>query len=108
MVVLRLIGWIILALATMALGAELLRSLEAAEWTPMAAGEVWYTVHRESLNFAQAISQRYLHPALWDPGMIAILRLPLWSVLAVFAIAFLLLGRLGRRKNKSRRWFGRN
>ena len=91
----------------MAVGAELLRSLEAAEWTPIAAGEVWYALHRGSLNFSQVIAQRYLHPYLWDPVMIAILRLPLWSVAAFFGIVFLLLGRIGRRK-KGQRWFGRN
>ena len=33
----------------------------------VAAGELWYALDRGSLNFAQAITQRYLHPALWDP-----------------------------------------
>lgn len=107
MVVVRVTGWIILALAAMAVGAELLRSLEAGEWTPIAAGEVWYALDRGSLNFAQAISQRYLHPALWDPGMIAILRLPLWSVAAFFGVILLMLGSFGKRR-KGQRWFRRN
>jgi hypothetical protein len=84
----RLIGLMFMALACLAVGAEIVRSLEAAGWDPLALGQLWYDVHPASLNLSQAVVQRYLHPALWDPAMITVLQAPAWLVTGILGIAF--------------------
>ena len=95
----RIFGYLLLALAVLAAGAEAVASLQAGGWQPMALGQVWYDLDRYSLNLAQAITQRYLHPAIWDPGVIQILQWPAWLV-ALIPSALLLV--LCRRVKKRR------
>lgn len=61
-------------------------------------GEVWYLTDRGSLNAAQALTQRYLLPELWDPGMVTLLLQPapvvgLIASAILLALAWLLLRR---------------
>ena len=79
----RLIGWTLVALALLAGGAELVGSLAADGWRPVRLGEIWATLDLASLYLVQAVIQRYLHPAIWDPGVISLLLWPAWIVLAV-------------------------
>jgi hypothetical protein len=99
----RILAYLFLALALMAAGAEAVRSLEAGVWQPMALGWLWFTIDVGSLNLAQAVIQRYLHPSIWDPGIAWILQQPAWSVFAAIALILHLVFRLRRR----RRWFSR-
>ena len=88
----RALGWLMLALAVMAAGAEALHALEAgaAEWMPM--GLLWYRLSPASLNLLQAVVQRHLWPALWDPGIVFVLNLPASAVLAGLGLVLLLAG----------------
>ena len=97
----RPLGWGLVALALLALGAELLASLEAGDYVALTAGEVWYAIDPASLNLVQAVVQRYLHPALWDPVATAILLRPAWLVLGLpgAALAYIF------RTRRPRRWF---
>ena len=52
------------------------------------AGALWFELDAGSLNFAQAITQRYVSPALWDSVFVPLLLMPVWqALLAVFASA---------------------
>ncbi len=86
-----IIGLCLIVLALLAAGAELVGSLAADAWQPLALGGIWAAVDLGSLNLVQAVVQRYLHPAIWDPGIISLLLWPAWIVLtvpgAVLAIA---------------------
>ncbi len=55
-------------------------------------GQVWFEYHHSSENLAQAIVQRYIHPAIWDPGIVTVLGWPSWLALAVTGLAALLIG----------------
>ena len=99
----RIIGWLLLLLAILAAGAEIVRSLEAGSWQPLALGYLWFTADAGSLNLVQAVVERYLLPSLWDPVAITILRMPTWLVLAVPAVILLLIS----RRRKQRRWFAK-
>lgn len=66
-----------------------------ASWS-MALGELWFRIDAGSLNLMQAVTQRYVHPALWDPVAITILLWPAWAVFGGLAAIFLLLARLTR------------
>jgi hypothetical protein len=97
----RIASWLFLALAVVAAGAEAVGSLQAGEWQPMAMGQVWYDLDRGSINLMQAVTQRYLHPAIWDPVVIEVLQWPAWFVALIPATILFLICRPARRK----RWF---
>ena len=89
----RILGWLLLALAFLAAGVEAVGSLQAGEWQSLALGQVWYDLDRGSINLMQAVVQRNLHPAIWDPGVIALLQWPTWLVAGVPGFMLLLLSR---------------
>jgi hypothetical protein len=39
-------------------------------------GELWFMLHRDSLQLLQPAIERHLAPFLWDPVMLTILTLP--------------------------------
>ena len=94
----RAVGWVLVCLALAALGYEVLLATASGTWRVIAAGELWYALDRASLNFAQAITQRYLHPALWDPLIQSLLTWPAWSLLGAPGVA-LVVGLSGRRSH---------
>jgi hypothetical protein len=95
-----LVGLVCLALAAAALGYELLAAAQSGRYRMIAAGELWFKIDGPSLNLVQAIVQRYLHPALWDPGAITVLQWPAWSILgAIGAVLTILSGPWLRRKD---------
>jgi hypothetical protein len=92
----RAVGWVLVFLALAALGYEVLLAIASGSWRMIAAGELWYALDRDSLNFTQAITQRYLHPALWDPLIQSLLTWPAWSLLGAPGVA-LVVALSGRR-----------
>ena len=55
------------------------------------AGEIWYELRPGSLNLAQAIVQRYLHPDLWQRLLVPLLLRPFWEAVVINLIALLVL-----------------
>jgi hypothetical protein len=90
------VGCVLVCLALAALGYEVLLAATSGSWRMIAAGELWYALDRGSLNLAQAITQRYLHPALWDPLVQSLLTWPAWSLLGAPGVA-LVVALSGRR-----------
>ncbi|NJO38168.1 MAG: hypothetical protein HC871_11845 [Rhizobiales bacterium] len=86
------LGILLLALALLALFYELAVAAESGGYRAIAAGELWFRLHPYSLNLAQAITQRYILPSLWDPLMVGVLQWPAWSILgapgAILAVLF--------------------
>ena len=89
----RLIGWLLAALALLALGAELVASLEAGSYRGLALGLLWYEVDVASLNLAQTVVQRHLWPLLWNPVLVTVLRWPAWISFALVAAGLVWLCR---------------
>lgn len=56
-----------------------------------ALGEVWYMLAPGSLNLAQAVTQRYLLPELWDPVVIWLLQWPAGAMFSLFGLVLLIL-----------------
>jgi hypothetical protein len=96
----RFLGWVLLAAAFAVLAWELWGAWQTGELTIHAAGKVWYDLDRTSLNGAQAGTQRYLLPALWDPVIVTVLTWPALLVLGVpgALLAFFCRKRGGRRR----------
>jgi hypothetical protein len=96
MSVTRIIGLIFLTLAFIALTADAVRALDSGYFQPRSLGETWFMLHASSLNFSQAIVQRYLLPELWDPVIASILRLPAALNFSVVGVALLIMSRRRR------------
>ncbi len=99
MFLLVLLGSLFLVASVIALVADVMRAIEASQFVFTPLGKTWFDLDSSSLNFSQAIIQRYTIPEIWDPTIITILN---WPTIFVFAGAgvFLLLvaGMLRLRK----------
>ena len=100
----KFLGLLTLALSVITMVLDLTRSIANSELTITPLGREWFDFSASSLNFSQAIVQRYLHPFLWDPIIIAVLKAPSWFVFAILAIIFLWLG--SRREKGWQKRFG--
>ena len=101
---LRGIGWALLLIAVLVIVYGLLIWQGGVPILEQTGGEYWFKADHESLNLVQAIIQRYLHPAIWDPFTVNILLWPIAAglglVFAVFAVPGILLVSLFRRRRR--------
>ena len=94
MKVLRLLGLLLLAASVVSVGYDIIATFTGSVGgLMMSVGEQWGKLNPASLNLVQAIVQRYLHPALWDPLLVNILLLPAWLVFGAPGLLLYLLGR---------------
>ncbi len=77
----RSVGLVCLLIGATALAYEVMAFAATGSYRMVPAGEIWFTIHVGSLNLIQAITQRYIHPALWDPIIAGMLQWPAWSLL---------------------------
>ena len=75
------VGWLMVFAASIALLYEVIVAIDSGAYRIIPVGEIWFDLHVPSLNFVQAIVQRYIHPWLWDPLLTSILLQPAWSLL---------------------------
>jgi hypothetical protein len=75
------------------------KSISASALITTPLGQSWFELSSGTLNLSQAIIQRYLHPAIWDPGVLNILLLPSFVVLLAIGLIFLVIGRKKRPRN---------
>ena len=94
----RLIGLLLLAAAIAVLVWEAMGLVQYGEWRLIAFGEIAFRLAPESLNLAQAVTQRYVAPWLWDPVIQTFLLWPAWPILGGLAVLFLVWGRPRRRR----------
>ena len=99
MIVGRVIGWMALLAGAAVLVRDLLVWIDTKHWAPIALGQLWYDLGRSSLNLVQAVTQRYIHPFLWDPIIVTIL---LWWAFAVLMVLGVLLHVVFRKSNARR------
>ena len=105
MIVGRAIGYLLLLAAVAALAYDVAGWLDAGSFAPQAAGELWFRLHHDSLNLAQAVVQRYVDPRLWDPVIVTLLLAPAFVVLGLpgLLLAILFRRRPAQPKGKFRR-----
>src|SRR5262249_20938809 len=89
MIVGRVIGWIALLFGAAVLVRDVLVWFDIKHWAPLALGQLWYDLNRSSLNFVQAVVQRYIHPFLWDPVIVSVLLF--WAFAVLMAVGAVLL-----------------
>jgi hypothetical protein len=71
------------ALATIAAGTYDLFGEPARSGLLHTGGELWFALSPNTLNLMQAVTQRYVSPVLWDPVIVAVLKLPAVAVLGL-------------------------
>ncbi len=89
----RFVAAVFLAVAIIALIVDATRSISVSQWIFTPLGALWYEIDNGSLNLVQALVQRYLHPAIWDPGIQTLLTAPAFAAFFALAFLFYLLGR---------------
>ena len=99
MIVGRVIGWIALLAGGAVFVRDLLVWVDTKHWAPIALGQLWYQANRSSLNLLQAVTQRYIHPFLWDPIIVSVLLSWAFAVLMVLGVLLLVVF---RRRNARR------
>ena len=80
------------------LALDLLAWVRTGKWDPIALGQLWYQLSRSSLNLVQAVTQRYIHPFLWDPIIVSILLSSAFAVLMILGVLLLAVFRKRARR----------
>jgi len=93
MIVGRLIGWVAFLAGAAVLVRDVLVWINTKHWAPIALGQLWYQLDRSSLNLVQAVTQRYIHPFLWDPIIVTILLSWAFAVLMILGVLLLVVFR---------------
>jgi hypothetical protein len=91
----RLIGWIVFLAGGAVLVRDVIVWINTGIWSPIALGQLWYELNRSSLNMTQAVTQRYIHPFLWDPIIVSILLC--WAFAVLMTLGLLILVIFSRR-----------
>lgn len=80
MKILFYLGWALLVMAFAAGAAQVVpRTLSGGTSGPVvSAYELWYAAWPGSLIAAQIRIERLLHPWLWDPALVTLMKLPAW------------------------------
>ena len=91
---LRFLGLCLLAIAFVTLLGDVIHSVAGARLSVTPLGETLMALAPGKLASAQAFVARQVHPFVWDPVLVDLMRLPVW--LAVGAIGWLAI-RLGRK-----------
>ncbi len=100
MIVLCVLGWALALSAGFVLGAEVVSFAGTGKYHIIAVGELWFELHPGSLNLSQAVVQRYLHPWLWEPAIVTVLRAPAWALFGVPGLALIGLWVVKRKEKE--------
>lgn len=90
---LRLVGYLCIAAGFIALVIDGARSIANAGLRFTTLGETLTSLIHERYAQIQPAVERNLHPLLWDPVLLSLMRTPTMLVALVFGFALLWLGR---------------
>lgn len=100
----RVLAWLFVALGLGVFAYDLWIFLDSGAVRLTALGQLWYWLDPGSLNLAQAVIQRYIHPALWDPVITSVLFLWASPFFLILGIALVWLFRRRGRRSRRRGW----
>ncbi len=98
-----LLGCLFLVAGGVALVADIMRAIDVGQFALTPLGKTWFDLDSSSLNFSQAIIQRYVAPEIWDPGVITVLNWPTVYVAAGAGVFLLLVAGMLRTKKRVRK-----
>jgi len=91
--VVRILGLALLAGAFAAAVIDGAASIAANQLSITPVGRPLYLIFPNKFPLVQAFIERQIHPLLWDPVLVDVLRLPTWLVLAVVGLGLFYLVR---------------
>ena len=94
---LRFLATVSLAVAVVMAVLDATRTIAVGDWVMTPLGASWMAVSPDTLEKTQTAVETMLHPFLWDPVVLGLLKLPGF---AAFALLALLLYALGRKPAK--------
>ena len=94
----RLLATIALAVAVIMAVLDATRTVAAGEWVITSLGTSWMMLSPGTLESAQKAVETGLHPALWDPVALFVLKSPGFVVFAVIAFLLYAIGRRPQRR----------
>jgi hypothetical protein len=83
MIVGRIIGWLLLAAAGVALATDVRTWYHTGAWRLSSGNELWLRLDRTSLDLVQALIQRHVSTWLWNTAIQSVLQLYALVLLAV-------------------------
>jgi len=89
----RFLGLICLAAAFILVIYDGTKSIAGSRLTLTSVRALWELINAGSLTKLKPLIEPYAGGLLWDPVMLFILAAPSWSVLGLFGILFILVGR---------------
>jgi len=89
----RFLGLLLLAAAFILVIYDGTKSIAANHFYFTTVRTAWELVNAGSLAAVRPLISPYAGGVLWDPGMVALLSAPAWSVLGLLGILLMLLGR---------------
>ena len=90
--VFKVFGLITLALSLVLAVLDITRSITASELILTPLAQTWSSFNAKSLADAKTSIEQLIHPFLWDPVLLTVLKLPSWLVLWFLAMVLLKLG----------------
>jgi hypothetical protein len=90
---LRFLGLLGLAAAFILVIYDGMKSIVDSRMSITSVRGLWELINAGSLAKLKPLIEPYAGGLLWDPAMISILAAPSWSLLGLFGILFILLGR---------------
>lgn len=95
---LRLIAMIALALAVILAVVDATRTVAESQLVMTPLAQSWSDLSPQSIAGFRAWVEGTLHPAVWDPVLVAVLALPGFAVFGIIAFLFYALGRRPQRR----------
>ncbi|MGE0714311.1 MAG: hypothetical protein AB7P02_02615 [Alphaproteobacteria bacterium] len=97
----RLLGWLLVGAALVAVGRDALASWQMGAWSPAPLAQLWTEIDRDSLEAFRAGGPRAVsfYPPLWDWLATPVLGWPAWAVFLVPGVLLLVLCRRRRRRS---------
>jgi ABC-type Fe3+ transport system permease subunit len=99
--IVRLIGWVFLAVGFLLLIRDVLVSIEIKHWAPITLGQLWFDLSHLSVYHFQVLLERHANPFLWDPIIVTVLLCWAFAVLMVLGMLILAVSLRRRRRPPS-------
>jgi hypothetical protein len=93
----RFLATVVLAIAVVMSVLDATRTIAAGDWVLTPLGASWMSASPDTLERTQATLEA-VHPALWDPVALTVLKLPGFVVFALLALVLYAIGRRPTRR----------
>lgn len=97
MIVGRVIGWILCIAGLAFLLRDFVMLAVTGSFAPIITGQMWHDLSPGSMNLAQAVTERYLFPWLWDSVIRTWLLWPAWISFGLLGLILVVLFRRWHR-----------